>query len=132
MDTAEGTWPKRMVADDRPSMPGLTTMPMMRLTAAQKLFLTLTASFPSASTGGRSSITSLALCRHRHGRLGDGNREGSGDGGGGGLADARARDRSGRRQRRWVERKAAGGEEGVNLWWQWWRPESNMAVNCRL
>lgn len=85
MAAVEGTTPERMVADGSPSIPGPTAVPMMRLTAAQKLFFSPPP--PSlALTRGGSWMASLPLAhRHRHSCLGNG----SGNGRGGGLFDAR-------------------------------------------
>lgn len=82
MATVEGTGPERMVADGSASMPGPTAVPMMRLTAAQKLFFSPPPE-TLASTRGGGWTASVLLHRHRHCRLG------SGHGRGGGFLDAR-------------------------------------------
>lgn len=107
--------PERMVADGSASMPGPTAVPMMRLTAAQKLFFSL----PPPDTLASTWTASPLLRRHRHCRLG------SGHGRGGGFLDA------------WIEalvlrsRSPLGGWEwevmgGEKVWWR--RPLSNMAA----
>lgn len=130
MAAAEGAWPERMVADGRPSMPGPTAVPTMRLTAAQKLFFSPVPAEVASARTGSCAPSLLLLRRQRHCRLGDGNGSGGGDGEGGGFADASVR---GRGELRWRKRgegnSMAGDEEGVNL--RWWRPlQSNMAEIC--
>jgi hypothetical protein len=124
MVTVEGSMPERMVADGSASMPGPTAVPMMRLTAAQKLFFSLPPADTLASTRGGAWTASPLLRRHRHCRLG------SGHGRGGGFLDAwiealgvvvlRSRSPLGLGGWEW---EVMGGEK---VWWR--RPLSNMAA----
>ena len=120
MATVEGSGPERMVADGSASMPGPTAVPMMRLTAAQKLFFSPPPDTLESMRGGAWRASPL-LRRHRHCRLG------SGHGRGGGLLDA------------WIEalgvvvglrrRSPLGAGEvmgGEKVRWR--RPQSNMAA----
>ena len=83
MATVEGAGPERMVADGSASMPGPTAVPMMRLTAAQKLFFSPPPETLASTRGGDGWAASVLLHRHRHCRLG------SSHGRGGGFLDAR-------------------------------------------
>ena len=61
----EGTGPDRMVAEGRPSIPGPTAVPMIRLTAPQKLLFLLffpspASAFPTSSGTGHGLMESCS------------------------------------------------------------------------
>jgi hypothetical protein len=110
-----------MVADGSASMPGPTAVPMMRLTAAQKFFLSLPPPPGTlASRRGGAWTASPLLRRHRHCRLGSGHERA------GGFLDA------------WIEAlgvlvlrrrsRLGGGEVMGGEKVRWRRPPSNMAA----